>query len=330
MTKFTVKAVIIGLAALLTSALSQAQQPARVYRIGLPWTGQPEASTLELIEAFRQELRYLGYADGQNANIEIHWHSPERPDLLPGIANELARSGVDILVAGSTPQIIALKQATRTIPIVMVAPSDPVGTGLVESLARPGGNVTGLAWMQHDIIGKSLQLLKEIVPTMSRLADLWNPVNPATQRDFAEIEARGRAIGITVYSAQVRASTEFANAFSSIARAHADAVIVQADPLTITHRRQILELLAQNRLPSMFFMRQFVDEGGLLSYGASLKDQYRRAAGYVAKILKGARPADLPVEQPRKFDLVINLRTVKVLGITIPESILLQADEVIR
>jgi putative ABC transport system substrate-binding protein len=330
MTKLTIKDMIVLLVALLASGLSYAEQPTRVYRIGLPWTGQPEPSTLQLIEVFRQELRNLGYVDGQNVSIEVQWHSPERPDLLPGIANNLVRSGVDVLVAGSTPQIIALKQATKTIPIVMVAPSDPVGTGLVQSLARPGGNVTGLAWMQHDIIGKSLQLLKEIVPKMSRLADLWNPLNPATRRDFNEIEAAGRTLGITVYSAQVRVSTEFLSAFSSITRAHADAVIIQADPLTITHRRQILDLLAQNRLPSMFFMRQFVDEGGLVSYGASLQDQYRRAAGYVDKILKGARPADLPVEQPRKFDLVINLRTAKALGITIPESILLQADEVIR
>ena len=330
MTRYTVRLVVVLLAALLVSALAHAQQPTRVQRIGVLVTGSPDAAMLPLVEAFRQELRNLGYIEDQNVRLEIRWNPPERPDLLPGIASELARSEADVLVGGATPNILALKEATTTIPIVMIAPSDPVGTGLIQSLARPGGNVTGMAWMSTDIMGKRLQLLREIVPKMPRLGYLWNPLNPATQRDFRELESAARSMGIAVHSAEVRAPNEFASAFSSIARAHADAVIVQADPLTIVRRKQIADLATQNRLPSMFFLRQSVVEGGLMSYGANLPDQYRRAARYVDKILKGARPGELPVEQPAKFKLVLNQKTAKLLGITFPESILLRADEVIR
>jgi putative ABC transport system substrate-binding protein len=306
-----------------------AQQPTHVPRLGFVIAGQPEGPT-KLTDAFRQGLRELGYVEGENIRIELRWHPPERPDLLPGIASELVRSKVDVLLAPTTPEILALKQATNTIPIVMIAPSDPVGTGLVESLARPGGNVTGLAWMSRDIMGKRLELLREAVPKVSRMSDLWNPRNPSTQRDFKEIEVAARALGITVHSAEVREPNEFVGAFSSMTRARADALVVQADYLTWVHRKQIVDLALQRRLPTMFFAREYVDAGGLMSYGANLAELFRRSASYVDKILKGVRPVDLPVEQPTNFELVINLKTAKALGITIPESILLRADEVIR
>ena len=212
----------------------------------------------------------------------------------------------------------------------MIAPSDPVGSGLVDSLARPGGNITGLAWMSRDIIGKRLELLKETVPRTSRLGDLWNPLNPATQGDFREVQLAARTLGITIHSAEVRDPNEFVSAFSSIRRARADALIVQADYLTITHRKQIASLAVQSGLPTMFFVRDYVDEGGLMSYGANLTDLYRRSADYVDKILRGAKPADLPVEQPTKFEVAINMKTAKALGIKIPNSILVQATNVIE
>jgi putative ABC transport system substrate-binding protein len=315
--------------ALVVSALCSAQQPARTYRLGLMMAGPPEASR-NPIEAFRQGLRELGYAEGKNLEIDIRWHAADRPDSLPGLAEELVRARPDVLLAPTTPQILALKQATKTVPIVMIAPSDPVGSGLVDSLAHPGGNVTGFAWMSRDIMGKRLQLLKEILPKISRIGDLWNPANPSTQRDFSEIEAAARAMGLSVQSAQVREPNEFANAFQSLMQAHAEGLVVQADYLTWVHRKQIAALAAQHRLPSMFSIREYVDDGGLVSYGASIADLFRRSAGYVDKILKGARPADLPVEQPTKFELIINLKTAKAIGIVVPEAVLLRADEVIR
>src|SRR5262249_22528427 len=276
-----------------------------------------------LVDAFRQGLRELGYIEGENIQIELRWHPPERPDLLPGIASELVRSKVDVLLAPTTPEILALKESTASIPIVMIAPSDPVATGLVEGLARLGGNVTGLAWMSRDIMGKRLELLREAIPKATRMSDLWNPRNPSTQRDFKEIEVAARALGITLYSAEVREPTEFVGAFSSMTRARADALVVQADYLTWVHRKQIVDLALQQRLPTMFFAREYVDAGGLMSYGANLAELFRRSASYVDKILKGARPGEIPVEQPTTFELVINLKTAKALGIAIPESILL-------
>lgn len=331
MTKYTVRLVVVVLAAFFLSVLSHAQQRTRVHRIGLLIPSPaPDALSLKLIEVLRLELRNLGYVEGQNVTFDIRWNPPERAELLPGIASELVRSGADVLVGPTTSTILAFKQTTKTLPIVMIAPGDPVGTGLIQSLARPGGNVTGMAWMSTDIQGKRLELLKEMVPRMSRVGYLWNPVNPSTQRHFRELEVVARTLGIAVYSAQVRTPNELVSALAAITQARADALIVGADPLTIGNRKQIADLAAQNRLPSMFFMREFIDEGGLISYGADLADQYRRTAGYIDKILKGAKPADLPVEQPTRFELVINLKTAKALGITIPEAILLRADEVIR
>jgi putative ABC transport system substrate-binding protein len=329
MTGYVLRVVALLVAALLQAAPSLAQQSTRVPRIGFVMPGSAEASA-GLINAFRQGLQELGYVEGQNIQIDFRWQPADRPDLLPGIVSELVRSNPDVLVGPTTPQALALKQATSTIPIVMVVPSDPIGTGLVQTLARPGGNVTGLTWMSIDIMAKRLDLLKETVPKISRVGDIWNPANPATQRDFKEIEAAARKLGLTIHSAEVRGPNDFNSAFSLLTRAHVDALILQTDQLTWIHRQQLANLTVQNRLPTIFFAREYVDGGGLMSYGASLADLYRRSAGYVDKILKGASPAELPVEQPTKFELVVNLKTAKALGITIPEAILLRANEVLR
>jgi putative tryptophan/tyrosine transport system substrate-binding protein len=329
MTAYVLRAVALLVAALLQVAPSHAQQSARVPRIGFVMPGSAEASA-GLINAFRQGLQELGYVEGQNIQIDFRWQPADRPDLLPGIVSELVRSNPDVLVGPTTPQALALKKATSTIPIVMVVPSDPIGTGLVQTLARPGGNVTGLSLMSNDIMAKRLELLKETVPKISRVGDIWNPANPATQRDFKEIEIAARKLGLTIHSAEVRGPNDFNSAFSSLTRARVDALILQTDQLTWIHRQQIAKLTVQNRLPTIFFAREYVDGGGLMSYGASLADLYRRSASYVDKILAGASPAELPVEQPTKFELVVNLNTAKALGITIPEAILLRANEVLR
>jgi len=329
MTGYMLRVVALLVAALLQVAPALAQQSARVPRIGFVMPGSAEASA-GLINAFRQGLQELGYVEGQSIQIDFRWQPADRPDLLPGIVSELVRSNPDVLVGPTTPQALALKQATSTIPIVMVVPSDPIGAGLVQSLARPGGHVTGLTWMSNDIMAKRLDLLKEMLPKISRVGDIWNPANPATQRDFKEIETAARKLGLTIHSAEVRGPNDFNSAFSSLTRARVDALILQTDQLTWIHRQQITNLTVQNRLPTIFFAREYVDGGGLMSYGANLADLYRRSAGYVDKILKGASPAELPVEQPTKFELVVNLKTAKALGITIPEAILLRTNEVIR
>ena len=320
---------MVSFGVLSTPLVADASQPTRASRIGMVMFGPAEASA-QLIAAFRQGLRDLGYVEGQNINIENRWYPPEQPDLLPGIAIDLVRSKVDVLVGVSTPHIRALKAATSTIPIVMIGPGDPVGAGLVESLARPGGNVTGLTIMSIDTSGKRLELRKETIGKISRVGILWNPVNPVVRRDFMETEVAARTLGITIHSVEVRGPNEFASAFSSMTGAHDGGLIVLIDPLTWIHRKLIVDLAARSRLPTMFFFREFVEAGGLMSYGPKTLELWRRAATYVDKILKGAKPADLPVEQPTKFELVINLKTAKAFGLTIPQSVLVRADEVIR
>lgn len=327
MTGHALRATALVLIALLPSLPSYAQAT-RIPRIGCVMVGTEQAS-VHLIEAFRQGLRELGYVEGRNIQIDFRWQPPERPDLLPGIVSELVRSNPDVLVGPTAPQALALKQATSAIPIIMVVPSDPVGTGLVQSLARPGGNITGLALMSHDLMGKSLELLKETLPKMSRLGHVWHP-DPATRRDLEAVEAAARTMGVSLQTAEVRDANDIAKAFSSLRRARVEAIIVHADQVTWVHRKLIASLALQNRLPTMFFVKEYVDVGGLMSYGANAADLFRRAASYVAKILAGANPADLPVEQPTKFELVINERTAKSLRITIPEAIRLRVVEVVR
>jgi ABC-type uncharacterized transport system substrate-binding protein len=243
---------------------------------------------------------------------------------------ELIRLRVDVLVTDGGASIRAAKHATTTIPIVMAVSGDPVGTGYVTSLAQPGGNITGLSFMHPEVSGKRLEFLQEAVPTLSHVAVLWRPDDPSSTLAFKETQTAVQALGVQLQSFEVRSPDEFDQAFAAMTREHADALVVISDPLFFGHRSQLAELTVRHRLPAMFLMREYAEAGGLMAYGANVHDMYRRAATYVDKILKGTKPADLPVEQPMKFDLVINLKTAQALGLTIPPTLLFQADEVIR
>jgi putative ABC transport system substrate-binding protein len=266
----------------------------------------------------------------EGQTIHLAWRYAEgQVERLPALAAELARLPVDVLVAaGGTPVALAAQRATTTIPIVMTNVGDPVETGLVASLARPGGNITGLSSMSPDITGKRLELLKTVVPALSRVAVLWQPANPSAALQFQELQAAARALHLQVQALEVRGPDEFDHAFS--AARGAGAVVVVGDSVFTQHRRRITALAQRSRLPAMYVFREFVEAGGLMSYGVNLPDLGRRAAIYVDKILKGAKPADLPVEQPTKFELVINLKTAQALGLTIAPTLLFQADEVIK
>jgi putative ABC transport system substrate-binding protein len=282
------------------------------------------------MEAFRQGLRERGYVEGRNILIEYRW-ADGRFDRLPGLATELVRLGVNIIVAANTPAALAAKNATSTIPIILVTSGDPVGSGLVASLARPGGNVTGLSLMPTLAIGgKQLELLKDAFPTVTHVAVLANPANPPTAGLLKEIELAARSLGLRLRVVQVREPKEFDDAFATMKNERVPALLVIADPLVANNRERIVAFAATNRLPAVYPYRLFVDVGGLMSYGADTHDLTRRAATYVDQILKGAKPAELPIEQPTKFELVVNLRTAKALGLTIPASLLLRADHVVQ
>ncbi len=242
-------------------------------------------------------------------------------ERFPDLAAELVRLKVDVLMMGSTPAALAAKHATTTIPIVMVAMSDPVGSGLVASLARPGGNITGSSGLQPEVVGKQLEFLKAVLPTVSRVAVLWNPANPVAALMVREADVAAQALGVQLHLLEARGPDAFDSAFAAMTSAHAGALLILADPMFLQHRRRLAELAATSRLPTMHNVRAFVEAGGLLCYGVSQPDQWRRAATYVDKILKGAKPADLPVEQPTKFELIINLKTAEALGLTIPPTL---------
>ena len=278
---------------------------------------------------FRQGLRELGYIEGRN--IVIEYRSAEaRPERLVAAATELVELPVDVIVTSGSQATLAAKQATTTIPIVMAAVGDPVRAGYVASLAHPGGNITGNTILGPEVAFKRLQLLKLAVPTVSCVAFLWNPDNPSQAAYLDEWKAAARSLGVEMLFVAVRRTDEFDSAFAAMMRERPDAFTMTADPLHQLHIGWIIDFLARNRLPGTYQLRENVLAGGLMSYGASLPDMFRRAAGYVQKILQGARPASLPVEQPIKFDLIVNLKTAKALGLTIPESFLLLADEVIE
>ncbi|MBI4562226.1 MAG: ABC transporter substrate-binding protein [Candidatus Rokubacteria bacterium] len=305
-----------------------ARQAARVHRIGVLLPGRPEPSPS--LDSFRQALRELGYVEGQNLAIEYRW-AEGRSDRLADLAAELARLPVDVIITSTAPAIQAARQATSTIPIVMATVGDPVVTGLVASLARPGGNITGLSLIAPELAGKRLELLKETVPKLSRLALLWNSASLAMRHTFREAQVAARTLGVGLQSLEVQGDPEdFERAFAAIPRERPDALFVTLDPFTSLHRKRIAELAAKHRLPAMYELRAFVDAGGLMSYGPSVPDLWRRAGSYVDKILRGAKPADLPVEQPTRFELVINLKTAKSLGLTIPQSVMIRADHVIQ
>jgi putative tryptophan/tyrosine transport system substrate-binding protein len=308
---------------------SEAQPLAKVPRVGMLWFGSPIGGPSPHLEAFRQGLRELGYTEGQNIVIESR-HAAMRPALLPDLAANLVLSKVDVIVAAGDPAIHAARHATSTIPIVMVAGADPVGSGLVTSLARPGRNLTGLSALSPELSGKRLQLLTEAIPRVSRMAVFWNPADPAKALELREIQATGQALGVQLQLLEVRGPEDFESAFAAMARDRAEALIILGDPLTLSHRMRIVDLAAKSRLPGIYDVQEFVEAGGLMAYGPSLPDLFRRAAAYVDKILKGAKPGTLPVEQPMKFELIINLKTAKALGLTIPQSVLFLADRVIQ
>jgi putative ABC transport system substrate-binding protein len=283
------------------------------------------------LEAFRQGLRDHGYVEGRNVVIE--YQSAEgKFERLPALSAELLALKVDVIVAPSTPDALAAKQATKTVPIVFAVAADPVASGLVTSLARPGGNVTGLSILAPELIRKRLEQLKQAVPGISRAAILWQPgaLGERTEQDMRKgAEATARALGVRLQFVEVKSPDDFDRAFSDMTRARADALIVLPSPV-FSERRRLVDLAAKNRLPAVYTWREYVDAGGLMFYGPDLADMLRRAATYVHKILKGAKAADLPVEQPTKFELVINLKTAKALGLTIPPSLLQRADQVIE
>jgi putative ABC transport system substrate-binding protein len=282
------------------------------------------------VEAFEQGLRELGYVDGRNILIEYRWANGQF-DRLPAIAAELVRLGINVIVAANTPAALAAKNATSTIPIILVTSGDPVGSGLVASMARPDGNVTGLSLTPTPaIIGKQLELLKEAFPTVARVAVLANPANPPTAGLLVEIELAARSLGLRLRIVPVREPSEFNDAFDTIRNERLPALLVVADPLVNDRRDRIVAFAATNGLPAVYPYRTFVDAGGLMSYGADLSYLSRRAATYVDRVLKGDKPAELPIEQPTKFELVVNLKAAKGLGLTLPPLLLLRADHVIQ
>jgi ABC-type uncharacterized transport system substrate-binding protein len=307
---------------------AEAPQATTVYRIGRLSPGSP-LLVAHLWEAFRQGLRELGYLEGQNLVLEERY-AEGSPERLRDLAAELVRLPVDVLVAEGAAAVRAAQHATRTLPIVMAAGVDAVGEGLVASLARPGGNITGMSIMNPEVVGKMLEILKDVLPTVSRIAVLWNPTQPAHALMVRAADGAAPALGVQLYRVEARGPEAFDGAFAAMTRADAGALLVLGDQMFFDHRSRLAELAATSRLPTVYNDRAFVEAGGLLCYGANRPDIYRRAATYVDKILKGAKPADLPVEQPMTFELVLNLKTAQALGLTIPPTLLFQADEVIR
>lgn len=328
------KKAFVGLALsavlLALSFPSEAQQPGKIPRVGYVAAGGDPNNPGSLVEAFRQGLRELGYIEGKNILVEFRYGEGNR-ELVQSLVTELVQLKVDVLVVTSLTSIRAAKQATKTIPTVMVTVQDPVETGIVESLAHPGGNITGVTTLARELSGKRLELLKEVVPRMSRAGVLWDANAPGTIIGFKEYEAAARALKIQLQSLEVRGpSPDLAGAFQTAAKGRVSAVITIGNPLLGRYQNQIAELAIKNRKPSMCERSDYVDAGCLVSYAANQADQYRRAAYYVDRVLKGTKPADLPVEQPMKFEFVINLKTAKQIGVTIPQWTLMKADRVIR
>ena len=311
-----------------TPRAAGAQPAGKAPRIG--WLGGPTRESAQaFVQPFQQGLKDLGWVEGQNILIEWRF-AGGRAERLPGLAAELVRLRVDLIVTPSTPTALAAKNATKTIPIVTVGVGDPVELGFVASLARPGGNVTGLtSTVGHEIAGKQLELLKETVPKVSRMAVLWNPTTPGNALALREAEIAAGELGVKLQVLEARSLNDFESAFAAMTGTRAGALLVLGDVMFTTHRRRLADLAAKSRLPAMYGTRQFVDEGGLVSYGANVLDNFRRAAVYVDKILKGVKPSDLPIERPTKFELVINLKTARALGLTIPPALLLRVDQVI-
>jgi putative ABC transport system substrate-binding protein len=323
------RAFLAGAATLLAAPLAtEAQQAAKVARIG--YLSPNLASSPHLRDAFLQGLRDLGYVEGRNVEIEYR-DADGKSERLPAFAAELVSLKVDLIVAAAYQATLAAKNATKTIPIIMVAVADPVRIGLIASLVRPGGNITGLAlFAGTEIFGKHLELLKEAVPNLSRVAVLSNPANPMHVFRLRQVEVAGGSLRVQAQILKAQGPEEFDSAFAAMTRERAGALYVVGDPMFVQHRRRLAELAAKSRLPAVYELKDHAEAGGLMVYGPSTLDMFRRAATYVDKILKGAKPGDLPVEQPTKFELVINLKTAKALGLTIPPALLQRADQVIE
>ena len=321
-------AVVLALSVFRVTLVAEAQSAAKVPRSGVLW---PTTYVAHFNEAFKQGLRQHGYIEDRDFTL-VHRYSEGRVERVPEIVAELVRTRVDVIVTAVDSTIAEAKRQTQSIPIVMVGASDPVRTGFVASLARPGGNVTGLSRMSPDLSGKRLEVLREAVPHLARVvAVMWDPDIRGALLDFKELEGPARSLRLQLQSLEVSRADDFDRALSAITAARAEALIViSPNPVAFANRDRLASFAQQNRLPSMYAIRDFVEAGGLLSYGPNGSDLFRRAAAYVDKILKGTRPADLPVEQPTKFELIINLKTAKALGLTVPHSLLLRADQVIE
>ena len=324
------KICLLALCAMLFALClrAEAQQPTKLHRIGY-LLGASSSFYTARIDAFQQGLNELGYTEGKNIVIEYRY-ADGKADRLPALAVELVRLKLDVIVATTTPSVLAVKKASATIPIVFVSVADPVASGLVASLARPGGNITGLTILAPELSGKRLELLKEAVPKATRVAFLWNSANPAQGLLWKESQAAAQELRLQLQSLEVRSSNDFENAFEAALRERAQALITAPEPLINTHLKRIVEFAAKNRLPAMYAGPEVVDAGGLMSYAPDYTHQYRRAATYVDKILKGAKPSDLPIERPMKFEFVINLKTAKEIGLTISPNVLARADKVIK
>jgi len=312
---------------LATASFAEAQQAKKIPRMGFLWDSP--AVFPDAIEAFRQGLRDLGYVEGRTIAIEYRW-AEGKPERMREFAEELVRLKVDLIVAPSSIYVEAAKRATPTIPILFVSHADPIASGHVASLARPGGNITGFSLMMTETNAKGMELLKEAVPGLSRVAVIWDPATPSHGPGLKAVEVAGRDLGLRVQTVAVRSATEFDSAFSAISRERAGAVLVLSTPVFIAGATRLAELALTHKLPSMFGPRHHVEAGGLMSYSPDRADQWRRGATYVDKILKGAKPDDLPVQQPMRFEFVINLKTAKQIGLTIPPNLLVRADKVIR
>jgi putative ABC transport system substrate-binding protein len=309
--------------------VAQAQPAGKVWRIGVLSSGSPSATAIARIDAFKRGLRELGYVEGRNLVIESRW-GEGKYETLPGLAAELVRLKMAVILTAAVPAIRAAKEATGTIPIVMAVVVDPVETGLVASFARPGGNITGLSVRTPELVGKQFGLLKEIVPKASRVAVLWNPGNLGNPPQLRAAELAARTLGMRLQSLEARNPREIDNAFAAMTREAAAALVVLVDVMFIDHRTRIADLAATRRLPAVYGQLEHVESGGLMAYAPNFLDNYGRAAVFVDKILRGANPGDIPIEQSTKFELMINLKTAKALGLAIPRSVLLQADRVIE
>ena len=322
-----IKSVVVLLVGLTLASvdLAEAQQQAKVAKIGF-LSGGITSSTRQIIQ---RELGALGYVEGKNIAIEYR-QADNRLDLLPALADELVRLKVDVLVTPSTPAALAAKNATKTIPIVFYNVSDPVTAGLVDSLARPGGNITGFTSIMAALAGKRLELLKETVPKLFRVGLLWNPQAQGSTQQWKESQLAARELGLELQSMEASSADRYADSFKEATRAHSTAIAVTQDPVASSHQKLIADLAAKHRLPAIYPRGDYVESGGLMSYGPDQTEPYRRAAIYVDKILKGAKPSDLPVEQPTKFELMINFKTAKALGLTIPPVVMMRAEKVIK